>query len=49
MSRSYPEVACLDLLAGLVLDGEIVALDERGRPDFGLLQHRMHVATGAGC
>ncbi|MFC4950102.1 DNA ligase [Pseudonocardia sp. GCM10023141] len=43
VSRSYPEVAGLDLLAGLVLDGELVALDERGRPDFGLLQHRMHV------
>ncbi|MFC4943295.1 non-homologous end-joining DNA ligase [Pseudonocardia sp. GCM10023141] len=44
VSRSYPEVAGLDLLDGLVLDGELVALDERGRPDFGLLQHRMHVA-----
>src|SRR5690606_23194472 len=27
-----------------VLDGEIVAFDDRGRPDFGRLQQRMHVA-----
>ena len=30
-----------------VLDGEIVVLDEDGRPSFGLLQHRMHVADAA--
>jgi bifunctional non-homologous end joining protein LigD len=44
MFRSYPE---LGALAGMVdepviLDGEIVAL-RHGRPDFGLLQSRMHV------
>ena len=27
----------------LLLDGELVALDRNGRPDFGLLQQRMHV------
>lgn len=44
MAHSYPELA---VLAGrvdepVVLDGEIVAL-RAGRPDFGLLQSRMHV------
>lgn len=42
----YPELAALPpSLAGrgAVLDGEVVALDGRGRPDFGLLQQRMHL------
>jgi bifunctional non-homologous end joining protein LigD len=45
----YPEVAALPAaLAGhdAVLDGEIVAMDAAGRPDFGALQNRMH-RTGA--
>jgi bifunctional non-homologous end joining protein LigD len=45
----YPELARLpDALAGreAVLDGEIVAMDAAGRPDFGALQNRMH-RTGA--
>src|SRR5262245_17985225 len=29
----------------VVLDGEIVAFDENERPNFGLLQHRMHVGS----
>ncbi len=43
---SYPELRPLaQALAGhsAVLDGEIVAFDRQGRPDFGLLQQRMHV------
>jgi bifunctional non-homologous end joining protein LigD len=51
VTRSYPELvlagqrAAADLPPGdLLLDGEIVALDpETGKPDFGLLQQRMHV------
>jgi bifunctional non-homologous end joining protein LigD len=31
----------------VVLDGEVVALDEEGRPNFGLLQQRMNVAEGS--
>jgi bifunctional non-homologous end joining protein LigD len=41
----YPEVATLPKsLTGhdAVLDGEIVLLDDAGRPDFGALQNRMH-------
>lgn len=43
----FPELAGLAEACGCeaVLDGEIVAFDDDGRPDFGLLQHRMHVAS----
>lgn len=46
----FPELAALGpALAPVecVLDGEVVALDDRGRPSFTRLQHRMHVATPA--
>lgn len=45
LADSYPELGVLrDLVEQpVVLDGEIVALDSAGRPDFGLLQQRMHV------
>jgi ATP-dependent DNA ligase len=44
MAASYPELGVLAERAGtpVILDGEIVAL-RHGRPDFGLLQSRMHV------
>jgi bifunctional non-homologous end joining protein LigD len=44
MAASYPELAVLAERVGVpvILDGEIVALTD-GRPDFGLLQSRMHV------
>lgn len=45
VTATYPELHALPAaLAGrdAVLDGEVVALDARGRPDFGLLQGRMH-------
>ncbi|MCW2606481.1 MAG: polymerase LigD, ligase domain protein [Frankiales bacterium] len=47
VTGGYPE---LQALAGavdrpLLLDGEVVAFDEQGRSDFGLLQGRMHVRS----
>jgi bifunctional non-homologous end joining protein LigD len=46
VTAGYPELAPLGpALAGraVVLDGEIVAFDDRGRPSFERLQSRMHV------
>lgn len=42
-TATWPELAALaDVVPdGTVLDGEVVALDPSGRPDFGLLQQRM--------
>jgi bifunctional non-homologous end joining protein LigD len=45
ITARYPELGRLpNTIAGrdAVVDGEIVALDARGRPDFGALQGRMH-------
>ena len=45
ITGGYPELAAAELGAehALLLDGELVTLDQAGRPDFGLLQQRMHV------
>src|SRR5436305_1334470 len=46
----YPEIRSIaDVVSSheVVLDGEVVALDDAGRPDFGKLQQRMNVAEGA--
>jgi bifunctional non-homologous end joining protein LigD len=48
VSARYPELRALGLQLGsreAVLDGEIVAFDERGRPSFERLQRRMHVSS----
>jgi bifunctional non-homologous end joining protein LigD len=44
MTGSYPELAVLAGRVGtpVIVDGEIIAIGQ-GRPDFGLLQSRMHV------
>lgn len=46
ISAQYPELAHIDRseMVTAVLDGEIMAFDERGRPSFEQLQRRMGVA-----
>ena len=48
ITAQYPELARLNRALSsheAVLDGEIVAFDEHGRPSFATLQKRMHVAS----
>lgn len=40
---AYPELAVLTALQDTLLDGEVVAMDERGIPSFPVLAERMHV------
>ncbi|MDP3209857.1 MAG: ATP-dependent DNA ligase [Rhodoglobus sp.] len=49
LTATYPELATLATLVGddTMLDGEIVALNRAGRPDFGLLQKRMNLVKPA--
>jgi bifunctional non-homologous end joining protein LigD len=48
VTSSFPELAEIGEFLGMttcVLDGEVVALGEDGRPNFARLQRRMHVAN----
>src|SRR5207248_4641191 len=50
IGERYPELARLNRALSshsAILDGEIVAFDERGRPSFGALQQRMQLASRA--
>jgi bifunctional non-homologous end joining protein LigD len=46
VTHRFPELGALSSgvhATSATLDGELVAFDERGRPSFGRLQHRIHV------
>ena len=54
LNKQFPYIveALTDLPEGMVVDGEVVAIDDRGRPNFNLLQNfraeasRIHYLEG---
>lgn len=44
--QTFPEIGGLEIPDGVVVDGEIVAFDEDGRPSFSLLQRRTGFGGG---
>jgi bifunctional non-homologous end joining protein LigD len=50
LGGSFPELRAIGDFLGArsaILDGEVVAFDDAGRPSFGRLQHRLHVGSRA--
>lgn len=50
LAGSFPELRAIGEFLGArsaILDGEVVAFDDAGRPNFGRLQHRLHVGSRA--
>jgi bifunctional non-homologous end joining protein LigD len=50
LTIEFPELAAVVAALGArsaILDGELVAFDDAGRPDFGRLQHRLNLTSSA--
>lgn len=48
VTAAWPELTQVpDDIDDVLLDGEMIALNEHGKPDFRVLQHRMHVRNQA--
>ena len=47
VTRSWPDIATFETDRDLLVDGEIIALNDDGAPDFRVLQERIHVSGTA--